>query len=239
MSKQEIKHEFSQQQLISLIASCYRLINTAYSPSFRKSLNKQWIPLNPSETSYAVNIKANQNYELLTSRLITNTQKESITSYLDALAQENDIKVKKSECKGLVRSLDLGDHNQISEFIQIFSIGRHQEYSYRVGRFAFHEIVFALMDYLLIKQTLSTSLDETYYAKALKHLLETKPAGFFSNGYINDFFVHDQKNALSNLSRKPMHITTKTNYLSTWTLDDADRKNSNKDLKGLDVLRIA
>jgi hypothetical protein len=192
----------------------FKLINTITSKSFRKSLVTLWQGAEASENIFAVNNKACNELERKIRLFERHNDISIVYNYLESLCNEHGIKVKAADKKGLIRDFTIDTYTEVSRFLRDLSSKSKPFGQMQHAQFETHELLWSLIDYLLIKDSVEKGTGHNKLDALIQKLFNTKPKAFFERGYIGDLFVADRL-ALHLRPKECFQIMCKRDYLST------------------------
>lgn len=228
--------DLSQAELIDCFSLCYRLLNYAFSKSFKKISHEIWLNPQRLDTIYAINDKACNNLSISLPRIMRDTSKDHLFSYLDSLQQELKIPVPKKTCRGQLSQLTITQYIPLEQFLYATAVYGRNDHNFQRERFALNEILFDISRYLVIRDSVVNGCPNEKFEQSIHKLYTNKPAAFFKEGYLADLFIVDQVRAQRHKAVTPLFVTTQSSYLSTRSIQ-GDVKKANLD--GLDLIRIA
>lgn len=224
------------QNLSAPLALCFKLINTLSSKSFEMGLRMPWTGAGNSENIQAIQKKATSDLQRTRDRFLESNDVSKVLSYLDHLQVVKEIKLKKSEQKGLIRSLELNNYCLLNDFICNVSAAHRPFGELQSAQFECHELIRAVMDYFLMKDTVENGTGHSGLDEIVQNLLNTKPVSFFENGYNQDLFICDRLFIINGEGKKPYTIRCHKNYLSTYILG---KQGNPEDDKHYDFYKVA
>lgn len=214
----------------------HKLLNTFESASFAKSITAVWVSYLPEA---AKNVEAIQQKQTkLFQRYFKDYLKEDVNAareYLFSLGKAHGICVKKAEIKGVFNTFTIDQRKELYDLIyrvinEQASFNVNMQFS--VGRFNFCEISYAMSDYMVIKESVTTPSSNAKYENVKRTILGEKPASFFADGYLSDLFVCDQHNI--HFDKEIKFIETASKHLSTKSCREFPGNNV-----GFDVYKLA
>jgi hypothetical protein len=212
----------------------YKLVHTLKSKSFSKRLLSDWACDQSNENMLAIQNKAKN---AVKSKLNSFNRSESfdiILGYLDHLASEKEINVKKAEVKGLIKNISVDEYRLTRSFIYKVS-AQYRKIFHSSGQFYCHELVGEILDYLLIKDGLENGTGLAGLDEIIKTLIAVKPSSFFSDGYINDLFISDRLQ-ISDFPFEVAALRCNRSYLSTCLI--ATNTYQEKDLVHYELFKV-
>lgn len=205
---------------LPMLPMFFKLVRTATSKSFLNSLKKTW---KGSDTN--VNIKAieSRSKASLKRSLDHHGDQDNATfeAYLTSFQEHKGVKLTQADKSGLVKSLNISTFSQLDSLI--YESYRYKVYNHLTGaQFNFHQVVRAMIEYLIIKETIENGSNNITFNGIIQTLLKNKPPEFFERGYINDLFVCDQV-VLFNSPNDCLKILCRSDYLSTYMFCKEDQ----------------
>ncbi|MDI5832494.1 hypothetical protein OCF84_21760 (plasmid) [Shewanella xiamenensis] len=198
----------------------FKLINTALAASFQARIEKRW-------NTYFTSSKAKENAKVIQDKMTrelkfklkhhaTDLEEiEAAFNYLRVLAEQHKIKLTKAKISGLLTDFSVTDYNHFQSFIYqtcnsetMFSLN----FSHQRGKFVMSEICWALVNYLLTRNSLISPSSNSRFERIKTFIIE-KESSFFLNGINTDFFVTDNHSICCTSGIK--FICTHKTYLST------------------------
>jgi hypothetical protein len=209
------------------VIMAFKLLNTALSSRFKSSLNKAWTS-NVADCQLNVNvIQGKQTRDLertLKYHLMDKDDIDKAYEYIHAIAKANKIKLTKALTKGLITDFTIDDYASFKDYIykttnaeNMFHINQYQQ----VGRFNSNEVLWEVVDYLVVKNSITSNANNSIFEKLKSTLLKTKPSTFFEGQYNKDFFVSDRYNI--SYMRDLVAIAIKKTYLSTQAISKDEK----------------
>lgn len=202
------------------VVLAFKLINTALASSFQAKIDKRW-------NTYFAGSKARENAKVIQDKMTRDLkfklkhhasdlgEIEAALKYLHALAEQHKIKLTKSKISGLITDLSVSDYDLFHHFIYttcnsdtMFSLN----FAHQRGKFVMSQICWALVNYLLTRNSLITPSNNSRFERIKSYLVE-KESSFFANGINTDFFVTDNHSICCTSGIK--FICTHKTYLST------------------------
>jgi hypothetical protein len=236
MSNQAANTELSHEDIKSGFIMAFKLINTFASKSFEKSLSKSWKGSKACENILAIE----KNSKRGVVRKLKDAKKydsfKGIYAYLEHLAKQKNVSLKKSDRTGQVHSVDVIAFSTFETFRYLVSCTYYASNGFGNGQFQFHELASELIYYMTSKDTIENGSGNTSLDKVIHTLIETKPSGFFYSGFVFDLFVHDRMF----LAKNPGGISflrCNKDWLTTRQIKEKDYKE--KDPKYFDVFKVA
>jgi hypothetical protein len=214
----------------------YKLVNTLKSNSFNKSLLQLWDVSESRDNILAIQSKVKNDLDSKMDRFNRHYSYDVIFDYLDQLAREKKIVLRKSDMKGLIKEISFEEYRLVRTFIYKVSAQYHTFFQYQNGQFHCHELVGGILDYFLIKDGIENGTGLDSLDKIINDLLKNKPSQFFSNGYINDLFISDRLQ-IAEFPFEVVSLRSRKSYLSTCAIANSDY--IEKDLENFEIFRVA
>jgi hypothetical protein len=214
----------------------FKLVNTMSADSFASRMNKPWKFAKGSENITAIQGKVTQELVKAVDMFLKWNDFEDIYSYLDAVQKDLGIKLSKSNKKGLVCDIDVKMYSEVYDFAV------SKNYSFRQYgiaddvQFYSSELMFAMLKYLLFKDTVENGSGNSSLDKVISELIDTKPVDFFERGFLHDLFVNDRLSLLNNDS-KAKYLVSRKEHISTYLYETYQEASAN--LLNYDVFEIA
>lgn len=220
----------------AVLILAHKLLNTMQSPSFQKSLTKLWVGAVQSDAIMTIQNKAAGG---VSSKIATAKRHGDIhgaITYIEQLAAMIGVKVRKGDTKGLVNTVTPREYDDLRNFICDVSSKRMVIGELQQQQFQCHELLVAMAQYLVIKDSVENGTGISSLDAVIKTLLETKPVDFFRNGHPADIFVHDRI-AMLNHPKACQILRCSKYWLSTYMLDDA--KYQEADAANFELFKVA
>jgi hypothetical protein len=199
----------------------YKLINTFQSPSFAKSLSKPWRKARRNVNIEAINNKAVSEIIETLVEFKRNEEFQTIYDYIDQLSGINGYKIKQSEKKGLLTSMNDEEYGLVSVFLCELS-NKYRPVGKEVrGQFLCHNMFVRLAHYLYLKDGVENGTGLASIDKVFNTLLKTKDISFFDNGHVNDLLVLDRAE-MKTSGKQVKYIRCRKSFLSTRQIKDAN-----------------
>lgn len=211
----------------------YKLLNTVNSPSFNKQLASPWKNALHSDQIVAINTKALHEFQAKVDMFNRYHSISELHAYLDEIISTSTISIKAASKKGLMSDVTLDQYVEITAFLRQHSYGFKPTVQSSQAQFQFHELLNAMMDYLLIKDGIENGMGHIKLDSVVQSLLKTKPTTFFEQGYLSDLFILDRISVFSGNSLK--FIQCNIRYLSTTGIND----DKNVDFERFQIFKIA
>lgn len=200
------------------IILAHKLINTMESASFSKGLTQLWVGVTKCNNAFEIQ---STSCSAIASKLASFTRRHTFSElrdYLDHFAAVKGVKILKAQQKGLINAMSMEDYVVLRDFIYSESAKYRPVGSLSGKQFEFHELVWEMADYFLVKDAVEHGTGIPALDRMIESLLFTKPAQFFKSGFIKDLFIIDRLNIIEH-AENVAYIRTHNDYLSTQVLN--------------------
>lgn len=211
------------------LALCHKIINTACSPTIGSKLTKAWEKSLLSENVMAVQKKLSSDLDKALSRKNSKEDLENMKVYLQHLQKTHEIKLNKSEQKGLVKEFGSYDLTLANRFLKECSYNTRVSGKLSEAQFYFHEVFSAMAYYLVAKDTIESGTKNSPLNNIIDALFESKPVTFFETGYPLDLLVHDRLDFEQAEPGFNCILRCDANHISTRQLSTSTAQSGNQD----------
>lgn len=214
------------------VSISYKLLNLLNLKSLSRFTASPWKYSN-NQNIRIIQEKATNDLYVTVNRFKSNYEFSFVFSYLDNLIKDKNIYVLSSQKKGTKCDLNLDESIVLFKFMsQISSSTTYVVHgATQQQQFQFHELLSAVINYLLIKDSINNGMGNIHLDNIIKNMVEVKPARFFEMGYLSDIFVSDRLTL--KLRKGIKFLRCNSNWLSTDCFETIPVKDDGFDLHKL------